>query len=85
MSYFCEKCGSKLDEGVRFCENCGYKVSYNAGKEPESSGSVPTKMRPQQQSGGVEKNRKKEGKNGLCIFLAIVMAVELVVLMVLKL
>ncbi len=34
MSNFCVKCGTKLDEGVRFCQSCGAPVSKPAQDSP---------------------------------------------------
>ena len=43
---FCTKCGSKIEEGVKFCGNCGYKINVDVlhenGEKTNPSDTIST-------------------------------------------
>ena len=60
---FCSKCGTELDEGVKFCPKCGLATSFNIGH----SKSVP-----------LSKSKKKPISNMVIVLIVIVVAVVIV-------
>lgn len=76
MANFCAECGTKLEYGAIFCSECGTRV-VNKTEE------LARKINAEKATNAVPNNRhsspKKDGRNALCVFLAVVLAVEFVI------
>lgn len=85
MANFCAKCGYRLSESDRFCPECGHKIvrSQNspAANPSYTSGNneVPQGRSYQENSQHAPRPPKEKKKGALCIFLAVVMVIELIV------
>lgn len=48
---FCENCGVKIDEGLKYCTNCGMKIEYGSKRETTPPGNDLSRNRVHMQPG----------------------------------
>lgn len=57
---FCQNCGAKLEEGVRFCPNCGSAVEGNTAGKNSTAGADSTRTSGTQTSGSTNEKKNFE-------------------------
>lgn len=57
---FCQNCGAKLEEGVKFCPNCGSAVEGNTAGKNGTAGADSTRTSATQTSGSTNEKKNFE-------------------------